>query len=92
MWRRILCISIGLTVGAALGSLCAYAITPPAPESGWTSYTTLGDAAKVSEHPVLWQQMRGTPEFRFLLFLGLLLGGDFGAITGAIVSSADTTA
>jgi len=87
MWRRIVGISIGVVVGAALGCLGAFLLAPAAePESGWSSYPTLAAASQESQGPALWQHIRSGPEFRFWLFLGVLLGGGFGAVTAAVLS------
>lgn len=92
MWRRLLGVLIGLLIGVGLGILGAILLAPPAPgpaESNWLSYPTAAEAVKVAPGtPLLWDNnIRGAPELRYWMFLGLLLGGGFGALTGAVVSA-----
>jgi hypothetical protein len=101
MSRPIIAISIGLLVGAALGFLLVLVLAGLSPEeswSGWTSYPTLANAPrrfgnweeKQRVTPNVWQYLRDDAQARFQLFLGLLVGGGFGALTGAAVSIGNT--
>jgi hypothetical protein len=96
MSRQICGICSGLLVGAAVGFLLVLALALLSPRESWTGWTSYPTLASVpvrrrlgDEQPVtqdVWHYMRGDPQARFQLFLGLLLGGGFGALTGATVS------
>ena len=87
MWYRLLSILAGLLVGASLGGAAAYLLAPAAPsDTRWATYPALADATPAPQGPVLWQHTRSAPEFQYWLFLGVLLGGGFGAVTGAVAS------
>ncbi len=78
---------LGLLLGALLGGLLAYTLFPrsefPEPTSGWTSYPTIHDVT--SGATVLWQHVQDYS--RYCLFQGLLFGGGFGAVVGAILGA-----
>jgi heme/copper-type cytochrome/quinol oxidase subunit 1 len=79
---------LGLLVGATLGGLLALIFhwTEPGqqPETGWTNYPTLTSATG----PLLWQQFGGRLSLHSLLFQGILFGGGFGSLMGAISAAA----
>ena len=82
----------GLIVGSLLGGLLAVVVHPKEPDdqtgNGWTSYPTLAE----STGPVLWQHLvrSGSPPLSYLLFQGVLIGGGFGAVVGAIAAATRT--
>jgi hypothetical protein len=81
MWRSIIATAVGWLLGATLGGACALVFAPPPPQArGWTSYPTLANP----DGPVV----TSAPDFRYGLFSGVLFGGGFGAVAGAIVGMA----
>lgn len=88
MGRIILTMVVGLVLGAGLGALCCWLIFPIPQDSDWVSYPTLTQTAAQKNQPVVFQHTRETGGFRFWLYLGVLLGGGFGAVVGAIVGFA----
>jgi hypothetical protein len=52
---------------------------PSAPNPGWTTYPTLASMTSPTAGPVV------DPQTTYLWTLGILLGGGFGAVTGAMV-------
>jgi hypothetical protein len=90
MRERIRFTVIGLFAGALLGILCAYLFCPAEapPTWGWTSYPSGAGAnnAPAAGAPLFWQHSWGEHSLRYWLFLGVMLGGGFGAVTGAVLS------
>jgi hypothetical protein len=85
MKRGLLGSLVGLLAGTLLGGLLAYVVfylpEDSQPPSGWTSYPTIADVSKGST--VLSQHVYHYG--RYCLFQGLLLGGGFGAVVGAVL-------
>jgi hypothetical protein len=86
MWKVLIGAAVGLVIGGAVGygmaSLMAPA--PPIQQEGWTSYPTIAS-------PVIWQHiLRTDPEPRYFYFTGMLLGGGFGALIGAVAAAVRT--
>jgi hypothetical protein len=77
----------GLLVGSALGTLLAFTFhrmeEDEQPEKGLTTFP-----ANISG-PMLWQHARGNTPLSNLLFHGLLLGGGFGSVVGAISAATE---
>jgi hypothetical protein len=97
MSRPIFAISSGLLVGAGFGFLLVAALALLSPRESWTGSTSYPTLARryADEQPVtqdVWQYIRSDPQARFQLFLGLLLGSGFGALTGAAVNIRSTIA
>lgn len=83
MNRVLLAVFIGLFAGCLFGSGAAVGIlkfTNPA-AAGWTSYPTLGS---VVSGPVVQSSFW---EYSTFYFWGILYGGGFGSVTGAIVGA-----
>jgi hypothetical protein len=78
---------LGLVVGAVLGGLLAIAVhsAQPAapPEEAATRYPPLGKAAA----PLPGQHVIVCSPLNDLLFQGILLGGGFGSVVGAIAAA-----
>lgn len=74
----------GLVVGAVLGILLAIGFDQL--EHYAQSQSPANDLPNFRDiwSPVLWQQVRGSPAVGYLLFQGILFGGGFGAVVGAI--------
>lgn len=88
MKRPLLAALVGLLAGSALGGLLALALYPRVPsDDGWTSYPTLASPVPGDGRPVLWQDVRNEMTLSYFLFFGLLLGGGFGAVTGALTGA-----
>jgi hypothetical protein len=85
MLRTLFAAFIGLVVGVGLGSLAAFYLAPQAaPASGWTSYPMLASASMRGSV----QTQGPAVEPHWFYFQGILLGGGFGAILGAMVGVA----
>ena len=84
MGRTILLSAIGLLIGVGLGCLAAFLLQPPSlPDPGWTSYPTLANPSGA----VFRQVKVGEPSARACYFNGVLLGGGFGSLVGAVVGA-----
>jgi hypothetical protein len=86
MLRSLFGAVVGLVLGGGAGCLTAILLygSQPSSRSGWTSYPTLADA-HAPGGVVLGQREIGPPEWRYWLFAGILYGGGFGLVGGAVV-------
>jgi hypothetical protein len=86
MRMTLLAMVAGLILGTVLGCLVAFLLTPPAePEAGWTT-ATLTDLTKPRE--ALRREVRASVlDPRVFLLIGVLLGGGFGALVGALLGA-----
>jgi hypothetical protein len=78
---------LGMTAGAVLGGLLAFGVyrleSNPPPDNAW--WANVGANLPRDGGPLLWQHVSYGPPWSSLLFYGLLLGGGFGSVVGAIV-------
>jgi hypothetical protein len=86
MKRTLLGAFLGLLVGSLFGCVLALAFSPqgendsPEDGKGWAGHPPLGQF----NGPILWQRTSASPHRNYFLFQGILLGGGFGSVVGAV--------